>query len=410
SYAYARAAFGPLIGFLAGWALYVGEWVSLPVFPLAFVNYLGIFAPDLSRLERLAIMAALIVAVTAVNAFGARSGGRVNDVLTVAKLVPLALLAVAGLLYTALRPGATLAHVTPFAPLGFAGFGAAVVPIFWAYAGFELAVVPSGEVRQPRRTLPRGLIAGVSIATLVYLSVAWGVASALPWQTTAVSTRPLADALAAIAAAFGLAPDWGRVVMGLGALLSIAGVYEVFTLSLARLSYALAADGLFPRSFAWLHPTYRTPWVGFAVQAISAFVLVQFGELRGPIEASVFFLGLCYVLTGLAALRLVAQSPDRALHVPALRALLVLGAASGAYLALQVPPRLLALGAAAIALGLMWYGWLRWRRPPAAAEPAARTAPGGAERLRRHHGDWLWRSLRQRPGSDPAPTDLPSER
>jgi len=90
-----RAAFGPLIGFLAGWALYVGERIALPVFPVAFANYVTFFAPSLTAEEIFIVKAALIAAVTLSNLVGARTGARINDSLTIAKLVTRAILIVA---------------------------------------------------------------------------------------------------------------------------------------------------------------------------------------------------------------------------------------------------------------------------------------------------------------------------
>ncbi len=155
SYAYARAAFGPLVGYLAGWSLYVGEWVALPVFPLAFVSYLGRLV-TLGAAPKLAVEVALVFAITGVNVLGARKGALVNDLLTLAKLVPLAAFIVLGIVFFAVRADVAHAHLTPFAPLGFGGFGTALLPIFWAYAGFELAVLPAAEVDRPRRNLPLG--------------------------------------------------------------------------------------------------------------------------------------------------------------------------------------------------------------------------------------------------------------
>lgn len=180
SFAYARAAGGPLVGFLAGWALYVGEWIALPVFPLAFVNYLGYFIPHLSAPFGALIKALLIAAVTSVNVVSVRASGRANDVLTIAKLLPLAILVLAALAFTLAHPSTAVRNLTPFAPLGWERFGSAVLLIFWAYAGFELAVLPASEVERPQSTLPQGLIIGMAIATLFYLLTAFAVVVALP--------------------------------------------------------------------------------------------------------------------------------------------------------------------------------------------------------------------------------------
>src|SRR5207302_834380 len=195
TYAYARDAFGPLPGFLAGLALYLGEWIALPVFPLAFVGYLSTFLPDAPAFAVRSLAGGLVVLITAVNLFGVRVGARVNDVLTIAKLVPLAFLVLVGGIFAATHAAELGPRVSPFAPLGWNGFGAAVVVIFWAYAGFELAVLPAAEVKTPRRTLPRGLVAGMAIATVFYLLTSTAVVIALPWQESAKSSRPLADAM-----------------------------------------------------------------------------------------------------------------------------------------------------------------------------------------------------------------------
>ena len=355
TYAYTREAFGPLAGFLAGWSLYLGEWVALPVFPLAFANYFLYFTPGASAALAVVIKVVLIGAVTAVNIRGIQMGARLNDALTVAKLIPLALLILAGVAVLGRHSATAAERVTPFAPLGWSGLGSAVLLIFWAYAGYELAVLPASEVREPRRTLPLGLILGMAIATTFYLLTAGTVVLALPSDVAAASARPLADALAALLPSIGLPAIVGGAVMSAGALVSIAGVYDVFTLSLARLSYAMAADGLFPTPFAKIHRRYRTPYVGLIFQALCALVGSLFFELQSLIAISVFFLGLCYVATAFSALRLMQRRPARRLVIPALRPALVLAAISGAYLSLQAPLPLLAVGAAAMLIGFAAY-------------------------------------------------------
>ena len=368
SYAYARAAFGPLSGFLAGWTLYLGEWIALPIFPLAFLNYLAYFVPGLTPLDGLAIKMLLITAVTVMNVLSIRVSGRANDVLTLAKLLPLALLIVVGLAFAMLRPHEATGHLTPFTPLGWRGFGPAVLVIFWAYAGFEMAVLPAAEVKDARRTLPRGLILGIAIATLFYLLTSFAVGVALPWQVAAASGRPLADALGAMLAGLGFPAEVGFVLAGLGALISIVSVYAVFTLTLARLSYAMAIDGVLPAPFARLHPRFRTPYIGLLFQAGSTLVFAPVVDLVNLIGIAVFFLGLCYVLTALSALRLLTRTPAFRLHVRGLRPALGVAALGSAYLSAQAPWRIIAIGAGLIVLGVAGFG-LRgevWRRIAAA--------------------------------------------
>lgn len=396
SYAYARQAFGPLPGFLAGWALYLGEWVSLPVFPLTFINYLGYFAPQLSALERSMIAVALVVMTTGVTMRGMRASGWVNDGLTVAKLLPLALLILAGLAATFRHPSLVTQRTQPFAPFGWGHIGSAVVLIFWAYAGFELAVLPAGEVREPRRTLPRGLIVGMAVVTLFYLLTGWSVVIALPSHVAAMSTRPLSDTLGALLADFGW-PSWiGQVCMSLGGLISIVSVFEVFMLSLARLSYALANDGLFPTPLARVHPRFGTPYVGLLFQGVSALVLAPFVGLSSLIAVAVFFLGICYLLTALAALNLSRRVPERQLHLSGLRVALGLAAVSGLALAGQSSPQHLLIGVGVIGLGLVLYALRRraWQRTAAVIGEVRRAEAATVHRLGQHAG-WLLATRRR---------------
>jgi APA family basic amino acid/polyamine antiporter len=398
SYAYAHAAFGPLAGFLTGWALYLGEFIALPVFPLTFAAYVQAIIPGLSRSERVLIELALIVAVTGSNLRGVRTGGSTNDVLTLAKLLPLMLLIVAGLIFAATHTSLAAGNLHPFAPLGWRGFGSAVILIFWAYAGFELAVLPAGEVEAPNRTLPFGLLVGMGIATLFYLLTSLAVVVVLPWQTAANSTRPLADAFSALLASLGMSKSIGEWIMVVGAAISIAGAYEVFTLGLARLSYAVAADGLFPPAFARLQRRTGIPYVGLLFQAAAGFIMALFLNVQNLIAIAMFFLGLCYLATALAALRLAARNPNQRLHVPGLRAVFLLAAASGLYLSSQVPYRLLLAGALAMIAGFAAYIARR-----AAWQLSAALAPGEAlgeqavERWLRHREAWLLHFLRRPP-------------
>jgi APA family basic amino acid/polyamine antiporter len=220
---------------------------------------------------------------------------------------------------------------------------------------FELSVLPFAEVRAPERTLPLGLLVGMAVATGFYLLTALAVSVALPWQSVAGASRPLADGLHAMLNALGLPSAWSPGFMSVGAVVSIVGVYDVFTLGLSRLSYALAADGLFPRPFARVHGQFGTPWFGLAFQAFVAGAAALLFDLSGLIASSVFFLGVCYVVTSLAALRLVARSPQQALHLPGLRVVLVLAAVGGVYLSTQVSHTIIVFGVAALTSGLLAY-------------------------------------------------------
>jgi basic amino acid/polyamine antiporter, APA family len=301
--------------------------------------------------------------VVGVNILGARRSGRLNDVLTVAKLVPLGVIIIAAAVFVAVHPGSATTNFTPFAPLGWGGFGTAVVLIFWAYAGFELSVLPAGEVENPRKTLPRGLLFGIAIATFVYLGVAVATVVAIPSPAAAASPRPLTEALAALSAGLGLSSRPAAAFLSAGALISIVGVCDVYMLSVARLSYALARERSFPGVFATMNPRYQTPWVGLVFQGALAIGASLWLDISSVLQTAVFFLGLVYAGTGLTALRLAKQAPERALHVPGLRLWLWLSVPAGIYLSLQASRMLMAGGAIGLAAGFVAYRLHRPRQP-----------------------------------------------
>jgi amino acid transporter len=335
-----------------------------------------------------------ILAITLLNIRGVRQSASINDVLTIAKLAPLILLVLLAVVFTVARPGVVHAHVQPFAPHGWSDFGRAMLPIFWAYAGFELAVLPASEVADSRRTLPRALIIGMTIATAFYLFSSAAVVAGLPSADAAASTRPLAETARRMLDSLSGGGDIALAALTAGAIVSIIGVYDVFTLGLARLSYALARDGLFPAPFARTHPKFGTPYVGVLFQGASALVFASLFDIRGLISTSVLFLSITYLLTALAALRLASQHPDRALHLPGLRILLLAAAASAIFLAAQASVRELITAIAVMAAGVGLYvlETKRWL----AGRPALRAGEREIVYWERRFQDWLLRSIRRR--------------
>ncbi len=304
AYAYAREVWGDFAGFVVGWALWLAEVAALAVFPVAFVRYLSFFFPSLTFAEGAVVKLLFIASITYVNIRGTKLAGRTNDVLTIAKLSPLLLLIVAGLTYMAFNPAQMSANFVPFAPLGFSHFGQALVLIFWAYAGFELAAIPSNEVENPTRTIPKAIIVGMAIVTLFYLLTNFVIIGVVNWTALQFDTAPLATAGSVV---FSLTPTLaliGGLILGVGALISVSGSDESGTLSTSRLSYAISLDGLFPRFFSDLHTRYGTPYKSLIAQAILALGLSLFGGLGQLILFSTFNLAFVYLITSTVVLAL----------------------------------------------------------------------------------------------------------
>lgn len=292
-YAYVARAFGPLPGFIAGWSMWTAELTALPVFAIAFTNYLNYFV-SLSDIATHALRIWFLVGLTTVNVISVRAAGRFNDVLTGLKLAPLILLVFGGLIYVGLHPTEVITRMTPFAPFGFGQLPASLVLVVWAYVGFELSTVPAGEIEDPGRTIPRALATGLAIVAVFYLSTNFVVYALVGHEDLARSATPLVAAGAAI---FGTI---GATVLAAGAIISVAGSDESDMLGSSRLGYAMAADGLLPHALASLHRRFGTPHVALIVQAVVAITLTFVDQIPRLISFAVFNLAFSFLLCAIA--------------------------------------------------------------------------------------------------------------
>ena len=312
SFAYAREAWGDFAGFLVGWPLWIAEVAALAVMPVAFVRYLTYFVPSLSFAEGVIIKILLAVIIAYVNVRGAKEAGRANDVLTIAKLSPLLLLIVAGFVYLTLNPGTAASNLLPFAPLGLGNFGQALILIVWAYAGFELAVIPSGEVENPTKTIPKAMVIGMVIVTLFYVLTNFVVLAAVNWTVLQTDITPLATAGSVVLSYTPTLALIGGAVLGIGALISISGFDESGTLSTSRLSYAISLEGLFPKFLSRLHPRFGNPYNAIIAQSVIALIASLVGGLSQLIVFSTFNLAFVYLVTSAAVLTLREQKKHAA--------------------------------------------------------------------------------------------------
>jgi APA family basic amino acid/polyamine antiporter len=269
-YAYVELAFGPYVGFLTG----VLIWL-LGTTAVAAVS--TVFATNAAKLfpvfEQPAMRALLLIAsfaiVTAVNITGVKQGSRLNGIATIAKLLPLLLLVVAGAVVV---DPANLAISTM--PAASDVTRASIVLIF-AFSGIESALVPSGEVKDPARTVPRAVFMAMLAITLLYIAIQL-VAQGVLGAALASSTTPLADAAGVV-----LGP-WGRVLLLGAVVVSTFGYLSGMTLAIPRALYAFGRDGYLPSAVAAVHPRFRTPHVSIAIQSTLACTLAitsAFGPL-----------------------------------------------------------------------------------------------------------------------------------
>jgi APA family basic amino acid/polyamine antiporter len=269
-YLYTRVAFGRLMGMEVGWILWLSRLASAAAACNLFVAYLGFFWPASQQaFVRAILMGAVICILAAANIMGISTGARMSNAFTIAKLVPLLLFAVGGLIFIWNHPAA--APVAPVTPQAGDWLEAALVLIF-AYGGFEAAVVPMSEARDPRRDAPFALGFGLVVVTAIYILVQIVVIRVLP--NAASTDRPLA------LAAQHFAGSTGAALITLGALVSLFGYLSAQMLHTPRLTFALAEHKDFPALFSSIHPRFRTPYFSIIVFAGLLWPLSVAGSFR----------------------------------------------------------------------------------------------------------------------------------
>ena len=274
TFIYCRAAFGRLIGLQVGWMLVLSRITACAANANLLVMYLGEFWPQAGHpVARFGIVTILLGFLLAVNYRGVRSGTRVSNFFVVAKLMPLAIVGIAGGLYLATH--STFAQQSAEGTLK--DWRSAVLLLLFAYGGYEAAMNPLGEARDPRRDAPFALFVALAIVTAIYVLIQWVVMGALP---SAHTDRPLADAARTFLGA------GGAGLVAIGALLSVYGYLSANFLTGPRATFAFAEQGDFPHSFAAVHPKFRTPYVSIAVFAGLVWILTMVGGFAWNVTLS----------------------------------------------------------------------------------------------------------------------------
>lgn len=330
-YLYVRRAFGPLPGFLAGWAVLASQWAALVALPVAFWEYLRALAGEVAAaapwLGPPARLAPLVLAVLAVCR-GPRPAALVTDALTVVRLVPLLVVLVSGAAWAALHPAQAASHLLPLDPPPAAAARSLLAPVFWAYAGFELGSIPAGQVREPRRTIPLALLLGTGAAAGLYLLANLITMLVLPPAVLAASPAPLvACARAAVAGLLPAQPAAPAVVealLGAGVLVSIGGTATAITFALTCLMAAMASTGLLPPALGRVHPRTGAPLAAVAALTVPAALAALFAGLAGVVRTAVVCSAFAYLATSLAAWRLGTSRLHRLLSLAATAACLTL--------------------------------------------------------------------------------------
>ena len=351
-YLYARTAFGRLTGILVGWMLYLAQTAAPAANANLFVIYLAEFWPAAKEpWPRFVILTLLVGVLAAINARGARQGAAVSNVFTVAKILPLLMVVSAGAAMTMIHPS----------PWGAAGpmpasvWMKAMVLLIFAYGGFESALAPMSEAKNPGRDAAFALFVALIACTVIYALVQWVVVGVLgPGATT---DRPLAE-VARITMG-----NRGAALVAIGALVSVYGYLSAKLLGMPRVTFALAKGGDLPSLFGAVGPRFHTPWFSILFYAAAVWGLAMVGSFTWNVTLSVVARLFYYAVVCAALIALRSKQPLAiGFRLPGGPVLALLGIGISVALATQVDLSKSLILAATVTAALLNWIWARRRR------------------------------------------------
>ncbi len=307
-YIYLREAYGPLVGFLFGWAFFfIIDSGTIATLSVAFSSkYLPYFI-QLSPWATKAAAVMMIAALAAVNTIGVRWGAGLQNVLTVIKVG--AIVVVCGIVFVFAKGSA--AHFVSPSPQSFSWdflgkFGVALVAVLWAYKGWESSTYSAGELKKPERNLPLGIFIGTGVVILLYIAVNLAYLYAFSSPEIAKSSRIAADAMNVAVGPVGAS------LIAFIILFSIMGSANGHILTGPRVYFAMAKDGLFFKRISAVHPKFLTPHVSTIATGIWSALLSLMGTFEQLATFAVFGMYIFMGLTCGAVIVLRKKRPELA--------------------------------------------------------------------------------------------------
>jgi APA family basic amino acid/polyamine antiporter len=308
AYLFTEATFGPFVGLQIGWLSYFVRCISGAVQANLFATYLGEFLPWAgTRAGGMVTTAVFIGMLAVVNIRSVISGARLSNFFAVLKVIPLLLLGIAGVMWMATGKAVEPVIV---GDIGIGGWLQNLLLLMFALGGFESAVIPLAEAKDPGRDGPFALITGIALVTFIYMLVQVTVLVTL--ADPDATNRPLADSMRVMTG------TGGAALISIVAMLSVYGWLASNMLAVPRLSMAMAERGDFPAVLARVHPTRRTPWVSVIVYALAMWILANQAGLLQNISLSAVSRLFVYgsVCACLPVLRRRDGSPTPAVPAP----------------------------------------------------------------------------------------------
>jgi APA family basic amino acid/polyamine antiporter len=313
SYSYAYATLGEFVAFIVGACLLLEYAVSASAIAVGWGQYLNEMFVDLFGWRMPDAIAKApgaggvfnLPAVVLVGACmtlllrGVKESTTINAILVVLKLLVLLFFVV--IAFSGFHAG----NLTPFMPMGVAGFGAAASSIFFSYIGIDAVSTAGEEVKEPRRTLPLGIVLSLLIVTAIYILVALAAVGAQPWTAFKGQEAGLAVILRNLTG-----QAWTSLVLCVGAIISIFSITLVVMYGQTRILYAMSRDGLLPKIFQRLDPKTRSPDLNTYIVAAFIAVLAAFVPLNVLVNLTSMGTLIAFAIVSLGVIILRRTQPD----------------------------------------------------------------------------------------------------
>ncbi|MGH8093839.1 MAG: APC family permease [Chthoniobacterales bacterium] len=346
-YAYVETAFGRYIGFIAGVLYFLTAILASSGIVALVADTIGALVPIFAHGAMHFFVVLLVFGLLAgINIRGIESGARAVWAVTIAKLLPLFVFVGLGIFFVRQEHALTIAW--PGAP----SLGRGVLLLLFAFVGVETALMPSGEVKDPARTVPRAIYLALLVTTVLYLLIQLIAHGILGDSLGNFPTAPLAEAASRFLG------ESGRKLMLAGASISAFGFLVSDILSSPRVLFAFGRDRFLPRAFAHVHPRFHTPDIAILVYCSVAGVLSLFSTFQQLAILSNVAVLVLYFLSCGAALQLMrrdAPAAGRAFHFPGAWIFPVLGIAISLWILAQATREELAVTAVVLALASLLF-------------------------------------------------------
>lgn len=303
-YVFLREAYGDKLAFINGWTQFlVVQPGSIASVAACFGLYAGYFLHLPSMGLRL-VSVAVIILLTVINYFGVKSGGLVNNIFTVAKVLAILILVGAGIFVGQHAGASNWADFTSVEGISLSAFGFAMIAVLWGYQGWDYTTFVAEEVKNPKKNIPLALTIGMIVIVAIYIVTNIAYMNVLSIDEIANSSLPAADTALRVVGPIGAA------LISLAIMISCFGSDDANIMAAPRIYYAMAKDGLFFKKMAEVHPKYKTPSFSLVISGIWASILVMTNSFDQLYSMTVFAAFTFYAMGGIAVFVLRKKYPE----------------------------------------------------------------------------------------------------